>query len=121
MGAPILSGREHPAVDLRPRWERILKEAKDWETAVITFDVVLGNGAHPDPAGELAKAVKEAKQIVDGSGGYLSVVASIIGTDRDPQNLAAQHGILKRSGVVLMRSSAQAARIAALIARRGRI
>ncbi len=37
--------------DLRIR--RLLQEAGDPEVAVILLDVVLGYGAHPDPAGEL--------------------------------------------------------------------
>lgn len=120
LGTPELSGGKHPAVDLGPRCERLLKEARDWEAAVVLLDVVLGNGAHLDPAGELARAVEEAKRVADRSGGYLSVVASIIGTTQDPQNLAAQREILERAGVVVQRSNAQAARMAALIATEGR-
>lgn len=120
LGAPDLSGGTHPAVDLGPRCERLVKEARDWEAAVILLDVVLGNGAHPDPAGELARAVEEARRVADRSGGYLSVVASIIGTDQDPQSLAAQREVLERAGVVVLRSNAQAARMAAFIAMEGK-
>jgi hypothetical protein len=81
--------------------------------------VVLGHGAHPDPAGELARAVEEAKQIVNRSGGYLSVVASVVGTSRDPQNLSLQREKLEKVGAVVMPSNAQASRMAALIATAG--
>ena len=37
-------------IDQTLRRERILQEAADPEVAVILFDVVLGYGAHPDPA-----------------------------------------------------------------------
>ncbi len=47
--------------DLRIR--RLLQEAQDPEVAVIMLDVVLGYGAHPDPASELAPAVQKARQI----------------------------------------------------------
>ncbi|MDI6884376.1 MAG: hypothetical protein QMD00_04545 [Hadesarchaea archaeon] len=120
LGAPDLSGGRHPAVDLGPRCERILKEARDWETATILLDVVLGHGAHPDPAGELARAVEEAKRITDRGGGYLSVIASVIGTARDPQNLKAQRKKLEKVGVVVTPSNAQAARMAAVIATKGK-
>ncbi len=120
LGAPDLSGGRHPAVDLGPRCERLLKEAKDWETAVIMLDVVLGHGAHPDPAEELARAVDEAKRITDRGGGYLSVVASVCGTPRDPQGLPKQRKELERAGVIVMPSNAQAARMAALIATKGK-
>jgi len=116
MGVSDLSGGNHPAVDLRPRCERLLKEAKDWEAAVVVLDVVLGHGAHPNPAEELARVVGKAKQIADRGGGYLSVVASIVGTSRDPQNLPLQYEKLEKAGIIVMQSNAQASRMAALIA-----
>ena len=119
MGAPDLSGKNHPAIDLRPRCERLLKEAKCWDAAVVALDVILGHGAHPDPAGELARAVEEAKQITDRGGGHLSIVASIVGTSKDPQNLSLQREKLEKAGVIIMPSNAQASRMAALIATAG--
>ena len=119
MGAPDLSGKNHPAIDLRPRCERLLKEAKDWEAAAVALDVILGHGAHPDPAGELARAVEKSKQITDRGGGHLSVVASIVGTSKDPQNLSLQREKLEKAGVIIMPSNAQASRMAALIATSG--
>lgn len=119
-GAEELAKGRHPAAVLGPRCARLLKEAKDWETAVFLFDVLLGNGANPDPANELARAVKEAKRIVNQGGGHLSVVASIVGTNRDPQKLKKQREQLESVGVLVARSNAQAARIATLIALRGR-
>ena len=119
-GAEELSKGRHPAVNLVPRCDRILKEAKDWETAVIMLDVILGNGAHPNPSRELSQAIKEAKRTAEKGGGYLSVVASIIGTKGDPQNLEKQREQLERAGVLVMNSNAQATRITTLIAMRGR-
>lgn len=97
-----------------------MKEARDWETAVVLLDVVLGQGAHPDPSGELAEAIAEAKKTAERGGGYLSVVASVVGTPKDPQGLDAQREKLERAGVVVMPSNAQAARMAALTATKGR-
>lgn len=119
MGMPNLSGKNHPSVDLRPRCERLLKEAKDWEVAAVALDVILGHGAHPDPAAELARAVEEAKRTTDRGGGHLSVVASIVGTSKDPQNLSLQRKKLEKAGVIIMPSNAQASRMAALIATAG--
>jgi FdrA protein len=110
----------HPLIDLTHRCERMLKEARDWGAAVLLFDVVLGQGVHPDPAGELVKVVGEAKSTADRGGGYLSVVASVVGTAHDPQNLEAQRRKLEKAGVVVMPSNAQATRVAALIATKGR-
>lgn len=112
-------GRPHPMIDLSLRKLRLLKEAKDPETAVIMLDIVLGYGAHQDPAGGLAPTIAEAKSIAQKEGRYLSVVASVCGTLGDPQNLEVQKKKLKEVGVIVMPSNAQAARIAALIAIRG--
>jgi hypothetical protein len=98
-----------------------VKEAKDWETAVVLFDVLLGFGAHPNPAGELVPALREAKEIVEESGGYLSAVASVLGTGGDPQDLRRQVEQLERAGVLVMNSNARAAKVAALIATQGKI
>ncbi|MEM3421486.1 MAG: hypothetical protein QW835_01650 [Candidatus Hadarchaeum sp.] len=120
-GAESLSQGRHPAVDLAPRLERLLKEAKDWETAVVLFDVLLGYGAHPNPAAELAASVREAKRIVEESGGYLSTLASVIGTGEDPQGLQNQVKQLEQAGVLVVNSNAQATKMAALIASQGKL
>ena len=54
-------GRPHPMIDQTLRCERLRKEAADPEVAVVLFDVVLGYGAHPDPAAELVPAVRSAR------------------------------------------------------------
>ncbi|MDO8734911.1 MAG: acyl-CoA synthetase FdrA, partial [Elusimicrobiota bacterium] len=43
-------GVPHPMIDFTTRNKRMIQEAKDKEVAVIFFDLVLGYGAHPDPA-----------------------------------------------------------------------
>ncbi len=120
-GADDLSGGQHPAVNLVPRCERMQKEAKGWETALVLFDVLLGTGAHRNPAGELARAVKKAKETTERLGGYLSAVASIIGTSGDPQNLKNQREQLERAGVLVMGSNAQAAEVATNIVTCGKV
>jgi FdrA protein len=110
MGSEIFTdGRPHPMIDPTLRKERILREAEDPEVAVLLLDFVLGYNAAPDPAGDLVEEIREAKAIVDRRGGRLAVVASVCGTDGDPQNLAYQRKTLEDAGVVLMPSSAQAA------------
>lgn len=112
--------RPHPMIDLKPRCERMLQEAKKLDVAIILLDVVLGYGAHPDPASELARAIAEAKAATEKTKGHLSVVASICGTTGDPQGLAGQERKLRKAGAIIMPSNAQAARMAALIASRGK-
>ena len=47
-------------IDFRLRNEHIAAAAADPTTAVILLDVVLGYGAHPDPAGALVPAIDDA-------------------------------------------------------------
>ena len=56
-------GRLHPMIDPTLRNRRIIQEAHDPTTAVILLDIVLGYGAHPDPAGAAVEAIREAQQI----------------------------------------------------------
>jgi FdrA protein len=109
-------GRPHPMIDLSARAQRIMQEAGDPEVAVVLLDVVLGYGAHPDPAGILSGVIKEARERAASDGRTLTVVASICGTDGDPQGLEGQRRALSEAGVVLAPSNAAAARLAASIA-----
>jgi FdrA protein len=121
MGAEeYVVGRAHPMIDFTLRKMRILEEARDPGTAVILLDVELGLGSNPDPAGELVPAITEAKVVAEKAGRYLSVVAHVLGTDGDFQGLARQEKALEDAGVVLVGSNAAAARLAALIATRGK-
>jgi len=112
-------GRPHPMIDGRLRNERILAAAGDPSTAVILLDVVLGYGAHPDPAGALVPTIEGAiKAAARGKRG-LAFVASVCGTAADPQGLEHQEARLAAAGVLLAPSNAQAARLAAsLVGRR---
>ena len=114
-------GRPHPMIDPTMRKQRIRREARDPETGVILLDIVLGYGSHPDPAGVLAPIIAEAKKSAERDGRHLSVVASVIGTELVPQNLGDQEEKLKEVGTVILPSNAQATRMAALIATRGKL
>jgi FdrA protein len=109
-------GRPHPMIDHRLRNERILKEARDPEVAVILCDVVLGYGSHPDPASEMVPVIQRAKDSADKAGRHLVVVGFVCGTLSDPQNLSKQEAALREVGVILAESNAQAVRIATTIA-----
>src|SRR5437879_5139823 len=54
-------GRPHPMIDGTVRREWIAREAADPSTAALLLDIVLGHGAHPDPAGELLPAIDAAR------------------------------------------------------------
>ena len=103
-------GRLHPMLDNELRIRRLEMEANDPQVAVILLDLVLGYGAHPDPAGELAPVIARAKANAKAVGRYLEVVAVVCGTDEDPQGLNAQMQQLKDAGVVVETSNDASAR-----------
>jgi len=88
-------------------------EAADPGVAVILMDVVLGYGAHPDPAGEMAPALRKALDIARRQRRALALVGFVCGTDEDPQGLARQEAVLREAGMLLESSKARAARLAA--------
>jgi FdrA protein len=102
-------GRLHPMMDNDLRLRRLEMEASDPEVAVILLDVVLGYGAHPDPAAELAPAISKARAQAKQAGRYLEVVAVVSGTDEDPQNMSAQIEQLEGAGVNIFTSNDAAA------------
>jgi len=102
-------GRPHPMIDGTLRKQRILTEARDPQTAVLLLDFILGYNASMDPVGELLDAIIGAKQTAQKRGGNLTVVASICGTDGDPQDLNLQIKLLKEAGVIVFQSNAKTA------------
>jgi FdrA protein len=114
-GDEFTQGRLHPMIDPSLRNRRILQEAQDPATAVILVDIVLGFGAHPDPAGATAEAFREARRVGVDRGRYIVFVASVCGMEADPQRLSRQEAILREAGVLVMPDNAAATRLAGLI------
>jgi len=106
------SGRPHPMIDPSARAERIERESEDPEIAVMMLDVMLGHGSHPDPAGAVLPAIASAQDKAGKRGGNLTVVAEVVGTDRDFQNFSLQKRKLEEQGVIVAPSNLQMARIA---------
>jgi len=97
-------GRLHPMIDNDLRLRRLRQEAADPEVGLILLDVVLGEGAHPDPAAELAPAIAAAKA----ARSELEVVALVVGTDADPQGLEAQLQRFAEVGAVVVQTTSAA-------------
>jgi FdrA protein len=91
-------GRLHPMMDNELRIRRLEQEAIDPETAVILLDLVLGYGAHEDPAAELAPAITQARTTAQAAGRHLEIVVAVVGTEEDPQNLERQLSLLRDAG-----------------------
>lgn len=94
-------GRLHPMMDNDLRLRRLKQEVEDPQTGLILLDVVLGEGAHADPAGELAPAIaahRAARQDIE-------FVALVVGTDEDPQNTEEQIAKLEAAGARIFREA----------------
>ncbi len=99
-------GRPHPMIDPSVRDQPLTEALRDPTVAVLLLDVVLGHGAHDDPSGHLARLLE-----TNAAEGRL-IVASVIGTDADPQNREAQVAKLERLGVRVAPSNADAIALA---------
>jgi succinyl-CoA synthetase alpha subunit len=116
MGADDFTvGRPHPMIDSGLRRGRIRVEAQDPQVAILLLDFILGFNSSPDPVGEMVSAIAEAKRQTKKRGGSLSVVASVCGTEGDPQDPQHQAKLLEEAGVVVFPSSAQAAQFCACL------
>lgn len=107
--------RPHPMIDGSYRVELLAQAARDPRVGVILFDVVLGLGVESDPAGTLGPAIDAAQQQAATESRSLVFIASVTGTDRDPQSRADQTAKLRAHGVYVASSNAAAARAAAAI------
>jgi len=114
-------GRAHPMIDPTIRKLRLVDESIDSKVAVILLDFVLGYGSNPDPVAAIINEIKDAKKYADREGRYLSIIAHVCGTKKDPQNYESSVQLLKRSGVIVMPSNAFATIASATIASRGKI
>jgi FdrA protein len=98
----FMVGRLHPMIDNDLRVRRMRQEASDPDVGMILLDVVLGEGSHMDPAGELVPVIAEIREK------KIDVVAIVVGTEADPQNLESQIDRLGEAGATVFRTAAEA-------------
>jgi FdrA protein len=110
-------GRPHPMIDAGLRLRRLAQEANDPTTAAILLDIVLGYGAHADPASEFAPAIEQARATAAATGRALACIISLCGTEQDPQRRSTQQEALQAAGALVFTDNALAARAAAEIVR----
>ncbi len=108
-------GRPHPMIDPQTRSKHILEAGRSREVGVLLVDLVLGMGSHPNPAEPLVAAIQKAETLAAADGRRMAAVASIVGTPSDPQDFAKQEEQLKKGGVMVFPTNAEAARFAALL------
>ena len=98
-------GRPHPMIEPELRNAHIAEAVKDPAVGVLLDDLVLGFGAHENPAGVLAANDFKGR----------TVIASVTGTEQDPQGWSRQAAILRAAGIVVAPSNARAAELAASV------
>ena len=108
-------GRAHPIIDPRLRVSMLADLGGQDDVGVVLFDVILGDLAHPNPAAALEPSLASLRQ--GARGARPAVVATLIGTRKDPQGLKKQRTILERAGAQVFPSNAQAASVSGNLAR----
>lgn len=104
-GDEFTRGRPHPMIEPEMRNDHLKRALADPAVDVVLVDVVLGYGAHENPAGVLLQNDLSGK----------TVVASVTGTEQDPQVWSRQVATLREAGVIVAASNAHAAALAASI------
>lgn len=101
-------GKPHPMIDPEVRVKKIQEYAAEATTGVILLDIVLGYGAHEDMVGALMPAIKEAQA----ANPALQFIATVVGTNKDPQNYEDAVLRLEAAGVLVAESNAKAVQLA---------
>ncbi len=98
-------GKPHPMIDPSVRNELMLSALKDRSLGAILLDVVIGFGAHRDPAGFMVDLLNE-NEFKDGP----QIFSSVTGTEGDPQVRSRQVKKLEQAGIIVAPTNADAAR-----------
>ena len=110
-------GRPHPMIDFTLRNRRLVEEAKDPTVAVILLDLVIGWGSNMKPLDDFLPALKEAQAAAKKDGRHIVFVASVTGTEQDPQRRSIVMRGLTENGVLVLPTNAQAVNLAGHIIR----
>lgn len=105
-------GKPHPMIDPETRARFIEQAADDEKTAVILLDYVLGYGSHNDMVSALMPSINRAVARAKEQGRNLYVVASVSGTENDPQDYQGHITSLKEAGIIVKDNNNEAVRTA---------
>lgn len=99
--------RPHPMIDSTIRDDQLADTLADPEVLVVLMDVILGYGAHDDPAQPILDVLGERA-----GENWPAVVTSVVGTQGDPQDWESQVRKLADAGVYVCESNAEAVQLA---------
>lgn len=97
-------GKPHPMIEPSVRDGELQSALADARVGVLLVDVVIGHGAHADPAGHLVNSLPVKTEV--------PIIASVTGTESDPQVRSRQVAILHQAGIQVAASNAGAVRMA---------
>lgn len=100
------AGQPHPMIAPATRNQMLAAALSQGDVAAVLLDVILGFGAHPDPAGSIADVLENAPE------DRPPVLASLCGLDGDPQGYRSQLRTLREAGVLVAPSNAHASELA---------
>jgi Succinyl-CoA synthetase, alpha subunit len=98
-------GRPHPMIDPTTRSIEIEKLAALPDVGVLLLDVVLGYGACEDPAGAVVQTLEQVRARRTAP---LVTIATLTGTEGDPQGRTAQSEKLREAGVAVVETLEEA-------------
>lgn len=107
-------GKPHPMIDPSTRNLQIAALAQRPDVGVLLLDVVIGFGAQIDSAQTLAKEIV-ALRSQRSENMPIAIIATVTGTEQDPQVRSEQIRYLEEAGIAVMNSLPEAATLACMI------
>lgn len=104
-------GKPHPMIDPSTRNQQIADLAQKNDVGVLLLDVVIGYGAQMDSAQTLAKEINALRKKRP-SHSPIAVIATVTGTEQDPQVRSEQIAYLEDAGIAVMNSLPEAVTLA---------
>jgi len=94
----------HPVFDPGLRLARLRKELEDPQVGVILLDFITGPGVAADPITAFAAECAKHPETV--------FISTICGSREDPQNVEEKEQLLRKAGVIVVKSNYQSAKLA---------
>lgn len=94
-------GRPHPMIDPSIREQEIANLGKRTDIGILLLDLVIGYGANADPAESIISGIDKASK-QRSSDNPLITIATVTGSEQDPQCRSKQIEALKSANVIVM-------------------
>ncbi|MDF7666933.1 acyl-CoA synthetase FdrA [Orbaceae bacterium ESL0727] len=94
-------GRPHPMIDPSIREQEIADLGNKSDIGVLLVDVVIGYGANANPVESIVAGVEKATKLRS-KDNPLITIATVTGSEQDPQCRSKQIELLKAAGIVVM-------------------